>query len=139
MKLIWILGAVVLMLVAREVLHDDTAETTAETSPVVAQSTVRQRVQPQIDRTKVQAQLHRVRTALYYYNAESGEVPSGFSEVIDYGLLQWSDVKDPWGREFAFRSEKKTSTSPLFGEEYEIFVYSNGPDGVQDNQDDIYL
>ena len=70
-------------------------------------------------------------------NAESGDIPLGFDEVIQHGMLASSDVTDPWGRTFAFRSEKKTSNA--FMEEYEIFVYSAGPDGVEDNQDDIYL
>lgn len=138
MKLIWIFGALVLMLAARELLHDDAPENTSESTAVAAQSSLQQRIQPRIDRTAVLAKLHRVRTALHYYNVESGEIPTGFSEVIEAGLLQWGDVQDPWGQNFAFRSEKKHPTSP-FTEEVEIFVYSNGPDGVQDNSDDIYL
>ncbi len=134
MQLIWILGVLVLMFAAREILTDDTSET----SPAVAPSALQQRVQPRIDRNEVRAKLHRVRTALHQYNIESGEVPSGFDEVIRFGLLQSGDVMDPWGRNFAFRSEQKPSTNP-FAEEYEIFVYSAGPDGVQDNTDDIYL
>ncbi|MCZ6853499.1 MAG: hypothetical protein O7G86_06225 [Gammaproteobacteria bacterium] len=138
MKIVWILGALVLMLAARELLHDDAPENTPASTQATAQSSLQQRIQPRIDRTAVQAKLHRVRTALHYYNVESGEIPTGFNEVIEAGLLQWSDVQDPWGRNFAFRSEKKASSSP-FTEEVEIFVYSNGPDGVQDNSDDIYL
>ena len=67
----------------------------------------------------------------------SGEVPTGFDEIVNSGFLRWKDVTDPWGRKFAFRSEKKKSTA--FGEEYEIFVYSVGPDGTANNRDDIYI
>ena len=134
MKLTWILGALVVLFAARELLRDDSPEATT----LRAENTLKVRVQPQIDRYAIKAKLHRVRTALHLYNLESGEVPAGFAEVIDFGLLQSSDVKDPWGRTFAFRSEKK-ETSNQFTEEYEIFVYSMGPDGVKDNQDDVYL
>ena len=130
----WIFGALVLLFAACELLTDDTPETTT----AAGQSALRQPVQPQINRNEVKAKLHRVRTALHQYNVESGEVPAGFDEVIQFGLLQSGDVIDPWGRSFAFRSEQKPSTNP-FTEEYEIFVYSTGPDGVRDNLDDIYL
>ena len=112
----------------------------AATSPpdlAAREDAIRKHVQPRIDRNQVQAQLHRVRTALYQYNAESGEVPVGFDEIVATGILRWADVTDPWGNRFAFRSEKKASNA--FMEEYEIFVYSLGPDGTPDNADDIYI
>ena len=91
-----------------------------------------------LDTKRVQAKLQRVKTALYLYNADSGQVPSGLAEVVDSGMLQPQDILDPWGHTFAFRSEQQTVNEP-FVEEYEIFVYSKGPDGIANNADDIYL
>lgn len=104
----------------------------------VTQSLFADSAQPRQDHNRVEVQLHKVRMALHQYNTDLGEIPTGFSDIVNYGLLQWSDLKDPWGHEFAYRSEKKSTSTPLH-EEYEIFVYSIGPDGIQDNQDDIYI
>ena len=139
--MIWIAGAVLALLALHGLLTNrslEPEESVAKHSGAETQRSVRQRVQPQLDRNEVKAKLSRVRTALYMYNAESGEIPAGFNEVIEYGYLQRNQVADPWGRDFAFRSEKKASSN-AFSEEYEIFVYSKGPDGVADNSDDIYL
>ena len=86
---------------------------------------------------RVEVQLHKVQVALNQYNADLGEIPSGFADLVSYGLLQQSDLQDPWGHELAYRSEMRRSSAHQ--EEYEIFVYSKGPDGIQDNQDDIYI
>ena len=138
MKLLWALIAMVVVLALRDLLTDPTRPpeaAKAETKPAV--HPIRAHIQPRLDVNEVKAKLHRVRTALYQYNVSSGEVPVGLQEIVDAGYLQMNEVTDPWGREFAFRSEKKSSNS--FMEEYEIFVYSTGPDGIRDNRDDIYL
>ena len=143
MKLSWIVLGLVLVYFARELLIDDTAAAGVAMSQNTLQNTSQITPQPRVapkavNRNAVRAQLHRVRTALHQYNLQSGEVPAGLDELIRFGLLQSGDIEDPWGREFAFRSEKKASVNP-FVQEYEIFVSSSGADGIQDNQDDIYL
>ena len=139
----WILGAVLVLLLGREVLFSPTPESAqasaaAQTDPSRAQSSpVARRMQPRLDTNEILAKLHRVRTALYQYNAMTEEVPEGFDEVIDAGYLVAADVTDPWGRRFAFRKEKKADSG--FYEEYVLYVYSRGPDGIADNVDDVYL
>ena len=102
------------------------------------ESALRQAVQPRLDRTAVRAKLAAVRTAIYQYNVYNNEIPKGLDEVVQAGFLQMTDVTDPWGRPFAFRKEKKKSSNQWM-EEYEIFVFSRGPDGKSGNADDIYL
>ena len=99
---------------------------------------LRQAVKPQLDRTAVRAKLATVRTAIHQYNVYNDEIPRGLEEVVQAGFLQPGDVTDPWGNSFAFRREKKDSSSEWM-QEYEIFVFSRGPDGVSGNADDIYL
>lgn len=99
---------------------------------------LRQVVQPRLDRTAVRAKLATVRTAIYQYNIYNNEIPKGLDEVVQAGFLQITDVTDPWGNPFAFRKEKKKSSNRWM-EEYEIFVFSRGPDGKSGNADDIYL
>lgn len=99
---------------------------------------LRQAVQPRIDRVAVRAKLANVRTAIYQYNIYNNEIPKGLDEVVKAGFLRITDVTDPWGNPFAFRKEKKKSSSQWM-EEYEIFVFSRGPDGKSGNADDIYL
>ena len=137
MKVILLLGAILVGLLARELLSGSD-ELAPVAVPNDAEATLVARVQSQVDRSAVKAKLAHVRTALYMYNAESGDIPAGFGEVIQQGYLTAGDVRDPWGRDFAFRSEKKASSN-AFTEAYEIFVYSAGPDGVPDNGDDVFL
>ncbi|MEE9253660.1 MAG: hypothetical protein V3U43_01880 [Pseudomonadales bacterium] len=99
---------------------------------------LRQAVKPRLDRNAVRAKLATVRTAIHQYNVYNNEVPKRLEEVVQAGFLQPGDVTDPWGNTFAFRREKKESANEWM-EEYEIFVFSRGPDGVSGNGDDIYL
>ncbi len=89
------------------------------------------------DLNRVEVQLHKVQMALHQYNSDLGEIPTGFSDLVNYGLLKQSDLQDPWGHELAYRSERRKTSAHK--EEYEIFIYSKGPDGIQDNKDDIYI
>ena len=131
----WVIGSVLIAALGWWASTDETdAPASVESGPAQAVLAIK----PRVNQSLVMAKLHSVRTALHMYNIESGEVPTGFEEVVNAGLLEWDDVRDPWGQPFAFRSEKKQS-SIAFTEEYEIFVYSWGPDGIKDNADDIYI
>ncbi len=138
----WLAGAVLVLLLGRELLFSPELEgaqvpVTAKSEKPSRERSIANRVRPRLDTNEIHAKLHRVRTALYQYNAMTEEIPQGFDEVIDAGYLMVADVTDPWGRRFAFRKEKKTSNG--FYEEYVLFVYSHGPDGIADNFDDVYL
>ncbi len=137
----WVAGAVLVLLLGRELFfspelegHQDSATTSEKPQ---RERSVASRVRPRLDTNEIRSKLHRVRTTLHQYNVYTEEVPEGFDEVIDAGYLMVADVTDPWGRRFAFRKEKKTSNG--FYEEYVLFVYSHGPDGIADNFDDVYL
>ena len=132
-----ILGVVFVLLLGRELLFSPDYESTQEPATAVSEkkASIASRVQPRLNTNEIRSKLHRVRTALYQYNTMTEEIPEGFDEVIDAGYLLVADVTDPWGRRFAFRKEKKTSSG--FYEEYDLFVYSQGPDGIPDNADDV--
>lgn len=132
----WVIGIVVVAGISWWSSKDEAAPSQDAEPP---QARLAHAVSVHVDSNQVKAKLHKVKTALYMYNAESGEVPVGFDEVVSFGMLRWEDVRDPWGKQFAFRSEKKAVSTIAFTEEYEIFVYSSGPDGIKDNGDDIYI
>jgi hypothetical protein len=96
---------------------------------------------PAMQNVKVQVKLQKLRTAFMIYVDEFNDVPDpagGLKPLADVtGMVSASDLRDPWGNDFVYRRSKVSGNS--FWDEFEVQVFSAGPDGVADTADDIHL
>ena len=88
--------------------------------------------------SNVRSKLHALRPILSMYGMGIGEPPSneqGLQFLVDQGDLTLDDITDEWGNVFVYQLEWGEERS--WSKEYQIFVYSKGPDGISGNDDDI--
>lgn len=80
------------------------------------------------DRGKMTAQMllrRRLEYAMRQYRSVHGSDPETLQDLVDEGLLQASDLVDPWGGHLAFeRTGRK------------LRIRSDGPDGQPQTRDD---
>ena len=95
---------------------------------------------PKLRGLELQAQLREIRTAINYYFAEQGELPTereGLHPLADAGLIDARKLVDPWGHPLLYRIEEGPETT--FLRETSVHVWSAGPNGIPDDGDDIGL
>ena len=89
--------------------------------------------------TSVKGSLSALETTLLRYKMANGSLPTegeGLEKLTTAGpklrkpFLKPGGINDPWGRVFQYRNPAKKS-----GDDFDIF--SMGPDGQPDNEDDI--
>lgn len=102
------------------------------------------RDQADIDNTKIQ--LNNIEQAIEFFELDYRRVPNGEEGLAvlwdkeqldpDADVDKWKKYltealpNDPWGNEWGYRGE-----DPEYGEKYDL--WSNGPDGEEDTEDDI--
>jgi len=96
---------------------------------------------PAVQQMQVQVKLQNLRTALYMYVEETGDVPTeseGLRPLTRMGgLVREADILDAWGREFVYRCDEISGNQ--FFAEFEVEVFSAGADGIADTADDIHV
>jgi len=150
-----ILAAVIAVPVIGYVLFstdDDTVTTATDTSndesPVMPAAksqieriaTVNPAVASDLQNSQVQSKLSALRTTLNMYSIDNDKPPSneeGLQTLVTKGVATAADITDEWGNSFVYRLEWGKETA--LEREYEIFIFSKGPDGVSGTADDISI
>ncbi len=109
-----------------------------ELSDIEKVAAVKPKVASQIQITQTKSKLQTLKTKLYMLSMEWPEPPTneqGLNYLVNQGHLKRSEIKDAWGREFAYNM--KWTNENAFMREYEITVHSLGADGLTNTADDI--
>ena len=125
---------------ATDTSSDESPAKPAAKSEIDRIATINPAVANNLQRSQVQGKLNTVRTMLNIYIVENAEPPSteeGLQSLVSKGVITASDITDEWGNSFVYRLEWGKETA--LEREYEIFIFSKGPDGVSGTADDISI